>query len=222
MTGSANYWYVPTTSPIKAVKDIDRRTIAYSKNGASSQYDVFDFMDRYRFKARPVLTAGEAAALDQVTLGRIDVGWAKPPFAVHELEHDRIRIVAKANDIPKIRDKTVSVMIANAETLEKRKDVLTRFVQGYRETLDWMYSDPAAPKAYAVLTGISEGVARRLRDDFFAKEMLSPDKITGLKVIMKEAKIRLSRRQIIELVQIPPPARNGSIGSPSWRRLFSH
>ena len=225
MTGSANYWYVPTTSPVKAVKDIDRRSIAYSKNGTSGQYDVFDFMDRYRVKARPVLTAGETATFDQVMLGKIDVGWATPPFAVDAIEHDRIRIIAKANDIPKIRDKTASVMIADAETLQKRKDVLTRFMQGYRETLDWMYSDPAAPKAYAVFAGISEGVARRLRDDFFTKEMLSPDNIVGLNAIVKAAAkakyiwAPLSNKQLAELVQIPEPAKTTKGGG--WFRMFS-
>ncbi|HMJ84940.1 MAG TPA: ABC transporter substrate-binding protein, partial [Vicinamibacterales bacterium] len=47
MTGSANYWYVAATSPIKTVKDINGKTIAYSKADASSQYDVFDLMQRY-------------------------------------------------------------------------------------------------------------------------------------------------------------------------------
>lgn len=225
MTGSANYWYVPTTSPVKAVKDIDRRSIAYSKNGTAGQYDVFDFMDRYRVKARPVLTAGEAATFDQVMLGKIDVGWATPPFAVDAIEHDRIRIVAKANHIPKSRDKTASVMIVNTETLQKRKDVLTRFLQGYRETLDWMYSDPAAPVVYAVFAGISEGVARRLRADFFTKEMLSPDTIVGLSAIGKAAAkakyiwAPLSNKQLAELIQIPERVKTTKGGG--WFRMFS-
>jgi NitT/TauT family transport system substrate-binding protein len=36
MTGSANYWYVATSSPIKTVSDLNGRTIAYSKGDASS------------------------------------------------------------------------------------------------------------------------------------------------------------------------------------------
>jgi NitT/TauT family transport system substrate-binding protein len=114
------------------------------------------------------------------------------------------------------------MLSTNAGTVEKRKDVLERFMQAYRETIDWMYSDPAALKHYAEYARVSEGFAQRLRDEFFTRSMLLPDKITGLRVIMKEAKIRLSRRQISELIQIPPPARNGSIASPSWKRLFSH
>jgi ABC-type nitrate/sulfonate/bicarbonate transport system substrate-binding protein len=72
MTGSANYWYVAATSPIKKVKDISFRSIAYSK---ADQYDMFDFLDRFGLKARPVLTS-ETAAFDQVMAGKIDVGWA--------------------------------------------------------------------------------------------------------------------------------------------------
>jgi NitT/TauT family transport system substrate-binding protein len=228
MTGSANYWYVAAASPIEKIKDISRRSIAYSKGGTSGQYDVFDLMDRYRLKARPVLTSGETAAFDQVMSGKIDVGWATPPFAVDALEQDRIRIVAKANDIPKIRDKTVSVMIANADTLQKRGDVLGRFLQAYRETIEWMYSDPAAPKAYAELAGMSEALARRLRDEFFTKEMVSPDKIVGLSVIAKDAaksrsiRTSMSRRQLAELVQVPSSDRTrASAKSGGWFRLLA-
>jgi NMT1/THI5 like len=83
MTGSANYWYVAATSPIKKVKDISFRSIAYSK---ADQYDMFDFLDRFGLKARPVLTSGETAAFDQVMAGKIDVGWATPRSA---LTHSR-------------------------------------------------------------------------------------------------------------------------------------
>jgi NitT/TauT family transport system substrate-binding protein len=222
VTGASNYWYVLTTSPIQTIKDLVGKTIAYATNGSSSHYDALDFSKEFGLKARLVSTGGSTATFQELTANRIDVGWAAPPFGIDEIEQGKIRIIARANDVPKIRGTTLSVLSTNAGMVEKRKDVLERFMQAYRETIDWMYSDPAALKHYAAYARVSEGFAQRLRDEFFTRSMLSPDKITGLKVIMKEAKIRLSRRQIIELVQIPPPARNGSIGSPSWRRLFSH
>ncbi len=227
MTGSANYWYVAASSPIKTVKDLNGRTIAYSKADASSQYDVFDFMQRYRVKARPVLITGATATFDEVMAGKIDVGWATPPFGVDALEQDRIRVLAKANDIPKIRDKTGSVMIATADTVQQRKDVINRFMQGYRETIDWMYSDPAAPKAYGEFAGIPEGVARRLRDEFFTKDMLSPDSVVGLSATAKEAAktkqiwTPLSKKQLAELVQIPPSDRAKASAKGGWLRVFS-
>jgi hypothetical protein len=98
---------------------------------------------------------------------------------------------------------------------------LVRRGEAYRETIEWMYSDPTALKSYAEFTGVSEESARRLRDEFVTREMLSPDQIIGLKVIMKDAKARLSKRQVAELIQIPASVRDGPTGSSSWRRLFS-
>ncbi|HEY7662461.1 MAG TPA: ABC transporter substrate-binding protein [Xanthobacteraceae bacterium] len=222
MSGSASYWYVAAGSPIKTVKDLKGRSIAYWRNGPSSQYDVFDLMDRYRIKARPVLTAGAVATLDQVMSGHIDVGWATAPFGVDAIEQNRIRMLAKANEIPRVRDKTVDVMIASADTLQQRKDVLTRFLAAYRETVDWMYSDAAALKEFAEFAGVSEGIAQRLRADFITKEMLSPDAILGLKDTLKEAfKAKylwtpLSKQQVADLIQIP-----GGKPTRGWLRIFS-
>ena len=69
----------PPTRPtgqagLGGLTDIADRTIAYSKADASSQYDAFDLMQRYRVKPRPVLIAGATATFDQVTAGKIDVG----------------------------------------------------------------------------------------------------------------------------------------------------
>jgi NitT/TauT family transport system substrate-binding protein len=107
--------------------------------------------------------------------------------------------------------------------LQQRGEVLARFVQAYRETLDWMYSDPVAPKAYAEFADMPEGRARRLRHEFFTKDMLSPDKIVGLSVIAKDAaklkyiRTSMSTKQLTELVQVPAPLKS----SGGWLRIFS-
>lgn len=117
---------------------------------------------------------------------------------------------------------TVSVLITNADTLERRKDVLVRFMQAYRETIEWMYSDPAALKHYAEFAGVSEGSALQLRNKLVTKDMLVPDKIIGLKAIMKDARARLSTRQIAELIQIPAPQDSAPTqGVGGWFRSFS-
>ena len=69
--------------------------------------------------------------------------------------------------------------------------VLTRFLQAYRETIEWMYSNSAALQRSAEFAGVSEGVARQMRDEFFTKDMLWPDKIVGAGTIIKDA-VRLA------------------------------
>ena len=197
------------TSPLKTIKDLVGKTIAFAAHGSSSHYDALDLIKEYRLKARVLSTGGAIATLSQLTRGEVDVGWATPPAGLKEVEEGKIRIVARANEVKNVRGKTVSVLITNANTLQNRKDVLARFMQAYRETLEWMYSDPAALKRYAELAGVSEEFAKRMRDEFYVKQMLSPDQIVGLKAIMKDAiaesyiKKRLSGKQTAELIQIP-------------------
>src|SRR5918998_1659380 len=43
MTGAAEFWYVPTNSPIKTIKDAGGKTIAYSTRGSSTNLMVLGF-----------------------------------------------------------------------------------------------------------------------------------------------------------------------------------
>jgi NitT/TauT family transport system substrate-binding protein len=71
--------------------------------------------------------------------------------------------------------------------LNNRKAVIDRFMKAYRETVDWMYSDPAAIPTYAVFVSMSEERAKRTRNEFFPKTPLDPDKVVGLAKIMPDA-----------------------------------
>jgi NitT/TauT family transport system substrate-binding protein len=210
-TGLADYWYVRADSPIKTLKDTDSRTIAYSTNGSSTHGVVLAFIKENDLKAKPVATGGPAATLTTVMSGQVDVGWAAPPFGLREMDEGKIRLLARGNDAAAFRDQTVRLVITHPETLQKRKDELARFMQAYRETIDWMYSDPAALKAYADFVGIPEDMAKRVRDEFFTRAMLWPDEIKGVDQIvadaveLKYAQKPLTKEQMAELIQIPPP-----------------
>ena len=75
-----------------------------------------------------------------------------------------------------------------------------------------MYSgNPAVIASYAAFAGIPELMARRVRDDFFSRSLLDPDKIKGLGTLMKEAvalkfiSAPLSEEQLAALIQLQPP-----------------
>ena len=82
-------------------------------------------------------------------------------------------------------------------------------MKAYRETIDLMYTD-AGLKIYADWLKIPEAKARRTRDEFFPKEAINPDRITGLDEIVKDAVVlkftasELTKDQLNELIQIPP------------------
>jgi len=209
-TGGADlFWYVPANSPIKTLKDTDGKTIAFSTVGSSTHGIVNAFVKQNALKARPTATGGPASTLTQVMSGQIDVGWSAPPFGLDLLDQGKIRIIAGGNDAAIFRGQTVRVLITNLQALQSRKAALERYLRAYRETVDWMYSDPAALKHYAEFVGISDAMAKRSRDDFFPKAALDPDRVVGLDVIMPDAVILkyvaapLSKEQLAELIQIP-------------------
>jgi len=208
--GGDLFWYVRADSPIHTLRDTDDRTIAYSTNGSATHTMVMTFINQYGLKARPVATGGPPATLTQVMSGQIDVGWAGPPFGLDLVDQGKIRIIANGNDAGALRTQTVRVTIANMAVLKTRQPAVDRFMQAYRETIDWMYADSAVFRHYADFMGIGEQTMRRARNEFYPKAVLDPDVILGIDAINAEAvKLRymaapLTREQLTELIRIPP------------------
>jgi NitT/TauT family transport system substrate-binding protein len=188
MVGAYEFWYVPARSPIRSLKDAAGKTVAYSTTGSSTNLMVLGLQELYRIKMKPVATGNPAATLTQVMSGQVDVGYSVPPFGVAELTDDKIRIVGRGNDLPSLAKQTVRFIVVNADALAKRPRAFRRYMQGYRDMVEWMFStDPQAVSAYAQWAGISEDVARHTRDDFILKENALPDRISGLDTIMTDA-----------------------------------
>ena len=181
------FWYVPAASPIKSLKEAAGKTIAYSTTGSSTNLAVLGFIKQFDVALKPVATGSPAATFTQTMSGQVDIGWSAPPFAVEALQQGRIRMVAKMSDVPSFRNQTVRVMIATAQTTTQKRAILERFFAAYRETLDWMYSDPAALKAYAEWVNVPEPLAREVRDRFYPKENLRIDRLAGLDEAMADA-----------------------------------
>jgi NitT/TauT family transport system substrate-binding protein len=210
-TGGADlFWYVKADSPLKTLKDLEGKTVAYSTNGSSTHGVVMAYQNENGIKMKPVTTGGPAATLTQVMSGQIDVGWSAPPFGLDLLDQGKIRIIASGEDAAAFRGQTVRLNITNVQTLKAKKDQIVRYMTAYRETVDWMYSSPDAIKAYAEFVGIPEAIARRTRDEFFPKKAIDPDKIVGLDAVMPDAvalkyiPAPLTKDQLAELIQIPP------------------
>jgi NitT/TauT family transport system substrate-binding protein len=210
MTGAGDlFWYVKAQSPIKNLADADGKTIAYSTNGSSTHGVVTAFLKQYVPHAKPTPTGGPPATLTAVMSGQVDVGWSAPPFGLDQLDRNEIRQIATGNDTV-FRGQTVRLLITNTQTLSGRKDAIDRYMKAYRETVDWMYSDAAALQAYAEFAGITEAKAKRIRDGFFPKSSVSPDKITGLDLIVPDAvslkftATPVNKEQLADLIQIPP------------------
>jgi NitT/TauT family transport system substrate-binding protein len=211
-TGTGDlFWYVKSDSPIKGLKDATpSNTIAYSTNGSSSNNIVVAFTSELGAKAKPTATGGPAATLTAVMSGQVDIGWAAPPFGLQQIKEGKIRIIAHGSDVPSLRGQTVRVLIVNANALKTKHDAIMRFMQAYRESVDWMYSDPKAVEMYSKKMKLPVELLKESMDKFQPKAALQTDKMADLDGIVRDAvKLKflekpLDKAQLAELLQIPP------------------
>jgi NitT/TauT family transport system substrate-binding protein len=202
-------WYVRADSPVRGKKDLAGRTVAYSTAGSSTYATVLAFQRVFGVTFTPVATGSPASTLTQVMSGQIDVGWTSPPFALDLVNEGKIRLIARANDVPEMRNQTVRFMTANATALEARKQVFIRYLQAYREVIDWMYADEAGVKAFADWARVAPPIARTVRDDYYPKNNVLPDRIEGIGPLMADAvsfkyiAAPLSQDQLARLLLVP-------------------
>jgi len=212
MIGSPDtYWFEVANSPIKSLADAAGKTISYSQNGSSSHTALLALLDQYKVDARPVSTGGHPATLTMAMTGQIDIGRGAAPFGLDLVEEGKIRVIARGSEIKARTDQTVRVCMANAQMLGKRGDAVARFMQGYRDALDWMYADPAALQMYETFSNVRHELMAKVRDQYFPKATLWPDEIRGLDLVLSDAlKNRFIARpltpaEIKEMIQIPAP-----------------
>ena len=206
------YWYVRADSAVRTIADLDGKTIAYSLTGSSSHAAVLALIQQYKLSVKPVSTGSIQATVTQTMTGQVDVGFGAAPFGLDVVEDGKARIVATGNDVASLRTRSVRVNVTNAATLAGRRDAITRFAQAYRETIDWMYADPAALAVYKDYSGLPDTIVRRVRE-LIPKAAMSPDNVAGMDQIVAEA-VNLkfiaappSAEQMKEFVQIPPPGK---------------
>ena len=202
------YWYVPASSPIKKIEDFNGKTVAFSLTGSSSHAGLLALIAQYKLTAIPTSTGTIAATITQTMTGQVDVGFGAAPFGLDLVEDGKIRIIATGGDVASLRTRTVRVNLTNVNTLHKRHDAIVRFNRAYRETVAWMYADPAALKHYGEYSNLPAKIVLRVRE-LIPKGSMATDRVEGIDQIMADAMAAkfipapLTGEQVKELLQIP-------------------
>ncbi len=207
ITGSPDlYWYVTANSPVRKVEDFNDKTVAYSLTGSSSHAGLLALIAQYNLRVKPTSTGNIPSTLTQTLSGQVEVGFGAVPFALDLAEEGRIRIIITGNDVASLKTRTGRVNLTNLATLQNRRDALVRFHQAYKETIDWMYSDPAALKQYSDFSKVPEKVVLKVRE-LMPKAALAPERVVGIDQIMTEAiqnkflQTPLTKEQLAELIR---------------------
>jgi NitT/TauT family transport system substrate-binding protein len=184
VVGSPNYWYVPANSPIKTMKDIGGRKLAYSTAG-SGTYAVAQLVRRSGVDAQLVATGNTPGTFTQVMTGQVDVGFAYPEFKQEALASGEIRILFRDNDFEHIRNQSLRIIAVHASM---PADFSERFMRAYAQSVDWILSGDAKPmEHYAELLKTDVASAVKLRDQFWNRQILAVEKVRGTDLIMQDA-----------------------------------
>jgi NitT/TauT family transport system substrate-binding protein len=184
VVGSPNYWYVPANSPIKTMKDIAGRKLAYSTAG-SGTYAVAQLVRRSGVDAQLVATGNTPGTFTQVMTGQVDVGFAYPEFKQEALASGEIRILFRDNDFDHIRNQSLRVIAVHHSM---QGDFSERFMRAYAQSVDWILSGDQKPmEHYAELLKTDLATAIKLRDQFWNRQILAVEKVRGSDLIMQDA-----------------------------------
>src|SRR5271170_2352273 len=210
MTGAPDlYWFVPADSPIHTIADLNDKTVAFSAVGSSSHGSLLALIAQYHLTAVPTATGNIASTMTQTMSKQVDVGFGAAPFGLDKVASGQARIIATGNDVAALRSRVVRVNLTGAPTLQNKHDEIVRFMQAYRETVDWMYSSPDALKIYAdYANNLPDAIVQRVLK-LIPKEAVQTDEIKDLGAVMVDAVAQkflsapLTGDQIKELIQIP-------------------
>src|SRR6478672_7411295 len=180
------YYYVIADSQVKTMKEAEGKSIAISTNGSASNMFALHLARHFGVELKPQPAGNYTATLTQVLTKQLDIGFSAAPFNLNYVDDGRIRIIARGSDVPALRDMTSRLQVVNTAGLERRKDVLKRYMVAYRETLDWMYADPAAIDRYAEWSKLPKPIAARA-PEYMTRPNMEPLRISGLPGIMDDA-----------------------------------
>lgn len=188
-TGSPDiFWYVKAESPIKTMRDLHGKTVAFSNPGSSSNLILLTLLKEAGVTDAKLVPVGAPPnGIPQVMTGQIDASWSTPPTGLKELKAGEIRIIGRGNDSPAIQNETVRVNAANLNFLQSHRAAVVGFMKAYRRSVDWAYSGEAALEAYAKLSDQPVEQVRYAVKEFQSKDQDQTDAIKGEDRVLDEA-----------------------------------
>jgi NitT/TauT family transport system substrate-binding protein len=182
------FFFALASSGIKSLQDTHGKTIAYSNPGSSSNLITLALLRQAGVTdAKPIAGGAIQGVFTQVMSGQIDVGHSVPPLGLKELKEGKIVLIARANDVPAVRNQTVRVNVANLAFLQQHRDLVVRFAKAYDKSLNWAYSgDPKVLEYYGEGMHVSPDVAKEA-STYYPKEAMQPYEIRSLQLTLEDA-----------------------------------
>ena len=88
---------------------------------------------------------------------------------------------------PTTYDRIYALLGSSVQFITEKGPLLAKFIAAYKETIDFMYSDPKALEIWSKWTNVPLDIATGMRDEFFPKKNLELTRVSGLDEAMADA-----------------------------------
>ncbi len=174
MTGSPDlFWLVRGDSPYKTLRDLDGKSIGFSRPGSSTHMVLQLAAEQFKIKPTLVAVGAPPDSYTALMTKQIEAGWASPPTFLDKVEKGEVRIVFRGSELEGVRGVTTRVNFVNADFYEKNQKLVKAYLSAIKKTIDAMYDNPKETVAiFAELNQVAPALAEA-GFKFFPKEALA-------------------------------------------------
>jgi NitT/TauT family transport system substrate-binding protein len=174
------FWFARIGGPVASMKDLHGGTVGFSTPGSLSNFILLKLLQEAGVDDARLVPIGAADnGYPLVLNARLDASWSAAPVAniVRYILAGEIRVIARGNDSPQVRNETVRVNAVNADFLAAHRSTVLGFLRAYKKSVDWAYSGQPAFEAYAKLSGQELELVKYTVTQFASKETAQLDEI---------------------------------------------
>lgn len=182
------FWFGKIAGPVASVRDLHGQAVGYSAPGSLTYFILRTLLKEAGVDDARLVPVGPAATgYPEVLSAQLAASWSKPPANVNYLLAGEIRIIARANDSPRVRNQTSRVNAVNANFLAGHRNAVIGFLKAYKKSVDWAYSSQLALDAYAKLSDQPLEAAKYIFNEFTSKDAAQIDQVKGEDRVLAEA-----------------------------------
>jgi NitT/TauT family transport system substrate-binding protein len=182
------FWFAKVGGPVARMTDLHGQAVGFSAPGSLSNFILLTLLEEAGVDDARLVPIGAADnGYWQVLNAQLDASWSAPPDLVQYLIADEIRVIARGNDSPQVRNETVRVNAANAKFLAAHRSAVLGFLRAYKKSVDWAYSGRPALEAYAKLSGQGLELVEYTVKNFASQTTAQFDEIKGEDRVLAEA-----------------------------------
>src|ERR1051325_6794550 len=182
------FWFAKIAGPVASMGDLHDQPVGYSTPGSLSYFILRTLLREAGVDDARLVAVGPATSgYPQVLDAQPAASWSRPPANVGYLLAGEIRMIARANDSPQVRNQTTRVNAVNVNFLASHRGAVIGFLKAYKKSVNWAYSSPLAPDAYAKLSDQSSDAAKYVFQEFTSREGAQIDQIKGEDRVLADA-----------------------------------